>query len=516
MSEQDFGAGMENVTPIRSSDSAARLAPVPDTKSRQPCNIEAEQALLGAILVNNDVYAPVTEIIEGSHFFDPVHRSIFELLAERISRNSIATPVSLKAFEEGIPGLSELGGAEYLFKLADSAVSIHASKDFAREIYDLARRRNLIALGMNLTDQARTVDAKVPVDDIIEQSEKQLYELNESGRLRTGFQTFLESTKSAVEDAKNAASRHSKLAGLSTGLTDLDHRLGGLNRSDLIIVAGRPSMGKTALATNIAFNVAKNFNKFGRTGDADTADGGHVGMFSLEMSASQLAARILSVSSNITTSQLRRGQLSRDDFFRYAEAARQLQSLPLFIDDTPALTIAQLATRARRLKETHDLHLLVVDYLQLVRPTSERNSVVHEVSEISRGLKAIAKHLDIPVIAVSQLSRQVEQRDDKRPQLADLRDSGSIEQDADVVMFVFRQAYYDERKKPEESEDAAMHEWRVKMEEISRKAEVIIGKQRHGPIGTVELSFDAQFTLFGNKAEEGYADPGASSSHFAH
>ncbi len=506
---------MENVTPIRSADSTARLAPAPDSGSRRPCNIEAEQALLGAILSNNDIFAPVSETVEAEHFFDPVHHSIFELLSDRINRNSYASPVTLKAFAENIPGLSEVGGIDYLFKLADSAISIHASKDYAQEIYDLARRRRLIDLGMELADKARAVDAKTAVSDLIDESEQQLYQLSESGRLSSGFQSFVKSTNSAVEMAKLAVSRHSGLAGLPTGFVDLDRRLGGLHPSDLIIVAGRPSMGKTALATNIGFNVAKSYNKYGLTGDARSSDGGHVGMFSLEMSAAQLAARILSENSRITTSQLRRGQLHKDDFYRYAETARQLQTLPLFIDDTPALSIAQLATRARRLKEMHDLHLLVVDYLQLVRPTAERNSVVHEVSEISRGLKAIAKDLDIPVIAVSQLSRQVEQREDKRPQLADLRDSGSIEQDADVVMFVFRQAYYDERKKPDESDKAAMTEWRAKMEETSRKAEIIISKQRHGPIGTVELSFDSQFTLFGNRAQDGYEDPGMSSSDFA-
>ena len=506
---------MENVTPIRTGQMPTWLESVTDASGQQPCNIEAEQAILGAILSNNDVFSIVSEVLRSEHFFDPLHRSIFELLNDRITRNSYATPVSLKAFSGSIQGLSEVGGINYLFKLADSAISIHACKDYAREVYDLSRRRELITIGQEMIDKAKVADAKLTVGDLIEDSEQQLYNLSETGRRSQSFQSFLKATTSAVELAKLAASRHSGLAGLSTGLIDLDQKLGGLHPSDLLIVAGRPSMGKTALATNIALRVAKNYNKYGHTGDETSAEGGHVGFFSLEMSADQLATRVLAEACRITSSELRRGQLQKSDFHRFVQAARDFQNLPLFIDDTPALTIAQLSTRARRLKETHDLHLIVVDYLQLVRPTSERNSVVHEVSEISRGLKALAKNLNIPVIAVSQLSRQVEQREDKRPQLADLRDSGSIEQDADVVMFVFRQAYYLERKKPDESKPAEMTEWRAKMDEISRNAEIIIAKQRHGPIGTVELTFDAKFTQFGNKAQPGYSDPRVSSSDFS-
>ncbi len=508
---------MENVTPIRNIDRNIR----PEQPAGgalppgQPCNIEAEQALLGAIITNNDLFASISEIVQAEHFYDPVHRGIFQLLSDLINRNSYASTVTLQALADSVPGLSELGGGVYLAKLVASSTFIHASKDYAKEVYDLARRRSLIEFASQLTEKVRKPDAKTSVSDIIDESEQTLYNLSEIGRLQTGFQPFLNATTSAVQLAKLATSRQSGLAGLPTGFTDLDNRLGGLHPSDLIIVAGRPSMGKTALATNIAFNVARNFNSFGATGDSSSSDGGHVGIFSLEMSSAQLAGRILSEDCRITTSELRRGRLATADFKRYAESARRLHTLPLFIDDTPALSIAQLATRARRLKRMQDLHLLVVDYLQLVRPTSERNSVVHEVSEVSRGLKAIAKDLDIPVIAVSQLSRQVEQREDKRPQLADLRDSGSIEQDADVVMFVYRQAYYEERKKPDEDDNEAMEKWREKMDKILRKAEVIVSKQRHGPIGTVEMTFDASYTRFGNKALEGHSEDVIKSADFA-
>ena len=503
---------MDNVTRIRTADSQAAVPPALDPAQPPLCNIEAEQAILGAILSNNDVYSPVSEVIGAEHFFDPVHAGLFELLSERMDRNSRVSPVTLKTFVENVRGLAEVGGVEYLFKLAESAISVHASRDYAKEVYDLARRRELVALGREISDKAAKIEARRTVADLIHESEVQLYRLSETGQRDTGFQSFLKAATAAVEQASVASKRKSGLAGLPTGFIDLDSKLGGLHPSDLVIVAGRPSMGKTALATNIAFHVARNHSKGGFGG----SEGGYVGFFSLEMSSAQLAARILAETSRITTSQLRRSQLNADDFQRYALAARDLQSVPLFIDDTPALTISQIATRARRMKEMHNLHLLVVDYLQLVRPTADRDSRVNEVSEISRGLKAIAKDLDIPVIAVSQLSRQVENRDDKRPQLADLRDSGSIEQDADVVMFVFRQEYYQERTKPDEDDAAKMEKWRLKMDAVSGLAEIIIGKQRHGPIGTVDLTFESKFTLFGNKAKPGFTDPGANSNAFAH
>ncbi len=491
---------MDNVTQIRpgrpSLDSSNS-----DDQTGQPCNLEAEQALLGAILSNNDVFDPVSEIINSSHFFDPVHQDLFQLITERITRRSFASPVTLKSFVDNIPGLADLGGIDYLFRLANAAISIHLSKDFAQEIFDLSRRRQLMALGRELIDLSCKMDATKPVGDLIQDIEVQLFQLNEIGQRGTGFQSFVRATTDAVKLAHTAKSRTSRLAGLATGFVDLDRLMGGLHRSDLIIVAGRPSIGKTALATNIAFNVAKNYNRYGVAGDKDSIDGGHVGFFSLEMSAVQLAGRILAERSRIPAYKIRRGEINNHDFPKYVKAAKDLQAVPLFIDDTPALTIAQLATRARRLKEMQDLHLLVVDYLQLVRPTNSRENRVNAVSEVSQGLKAIAKELNIPVIAVAQLSRSVEGREDKRPQLSDLRESGSIEQDADVVMFVYREAYYQRRKEPAKTKHADHHKWQHKMDQIDRVAEVIIGKQRHGPIGSVELDFDETYTVFGNRAQ---------------
>ena len=299
-----------------------------------------------------------------------------------------------------------------------------------------------------------------------------------------------------------AHKRKGQLAGISTGLVDLDSKLGGLHKSDLLILAGRPSMGKTSLATNVAFNVARAYRRGTLSDGAEGAvEGGAVGFFSLEMSAEQLATRVLSDASEIPSERVRKGDLTEEEFQRFAAAARELEACPLYIDDTPALPIAQLAARARRLKRTHGLDLIMVDYLQLVRPGSAKDSRVNEVSEITQGLKAIAKELDVPVIALSQLSRQVESREDKRPQLADLRESGSIEQDADVVMFVFREEYYKEREKPGDHDLDAMASWQEEMEKLHGRAEVIIGKQRHGPIGTVELAFDGRFTRFSNLAK---------------
>jgi len=334
------------------------------------------------------------------------------------------------------------------------------------------------------------------------EAESALYKMAEQGKSESGFQSFLRAVTDAVQAANAAYQRDGGLAGISTGLLDLDRKLGGLHKSDLLILAGRPSMGKTSLATNIAFNIAKAYRR-GRLPDGSegTVNGGVVGFYSLEMSAEQLAARVLSEASEVPSEQIRRGDMTEAEFRRFVEAAKDLEACPLFIDDTAALPINQLAARARRLKRTHGLDVLFVDYLQLVRPASAKDSRVNEVSEITQGLKAIAKELDIPVVALSQLSRQVESRDDKRPQLSDLRESGSIEQDADVVMFVFREEYYKEREKPSEHELDKMATWQAEMERLHGRAEIVIGKQRHGPIGTVDLSFEGRFTRFGNLAK---------------
>ena len=464
-----------------------------------PHSIEAEQQLLGAILTNNDLFDRVAQILKAEHFYDPVHARIFETAAARIAKNNLASPVTLKAFLEDDAGLAELGGPAYLMRLAGAAISSFAVRDYAEMIYDLAIRRELIDVGNDIAAKAARVDVQSEPKEQIVEAEQKLYALAEQGQTEQGFQSFLTAVTDAVKVANAAYQREGGLAGVSTGLIDLDKKLGGLHRSDLLILAGRPSMGKTSLATNVAFNIARAYKKgITTSGEEGAIDGGVVGFFSLEMSAEQLASRILSEVAKIPSNQIRRGEFTESEFRRIVDAAKELEAAPLFIDDTPALPISQLAARARRLKRTHGLDALFVDYLQLVRGTGRSENRVNEISEITMGLKAIAKELDIPVVALSQLSRQVENREDKRPQLSDLRESGSIEQDADVVMFVFREEYYKEREKPGDHELDKMAIWQDEMERLHGKAEVVIGKQRHGPIGTVELSFEGQFTRFGN------------------
>ena len=479
---------------------AAKQAPqMADAQSVEtvPSNIELEQALLGGLLVNNDVFERVSPIIKPEHFYDPLHGEIFRIISNQIMGSKVANPATLKTFLDKHQGLQELGGPMYLVRLAEMGFSVHACRDYAEQIRDLSMRRSLMSIGDEMIHTAKIVDIESSANDLIQNAEQKLFTLAETGQDTTGFLQLLKGMNLALQEAKNATKRQQGLSGLATGLTDLDRRLGGLQPSDLLILAGRPSMGKTALATNIAFNIANSYKE--ADGD-DPQIGGTVGFFSLEMSLSQLAARILAEQSEIPASKVRLSDLDDDEFHKYADAADQLKACPLYIDDTPALTIAQIAIRARRLKRSLNgrLHLLVVDYLQLVKPAKKHDSRVNEVSEITQGLKAIAKELNIPVIAISQLSRQVESRDDKRPQLADLRESGSIEQDADVVMFVYRKEYYLSRTKPDENDELAMAKWDKQMEEEYGKAEVIIGKQRHGPIGTVDLLFKHHITKFEN------------------
>ena len=463
-----------------------------------PHNIEAEQQLLGAILTNNDIYDRIASLVKAEHFFEPVHQRIFEIAIAKIQKNALASPVTLKGYLEEDPGLKELGGPAYLARLAGAAISAFAARDYAQMIYDLAVRRELMRLGQDIASRAQAIEVENDPRDQIIEAEQRLYTLGEQGTVERGFVSFLKATTEAVQSALAAYQRDGGLAVISTGLADLDEKLGGLHPSDLLILAGRPSMGKTSLATNIAFNIAK-AHKRGklRDGSEGSVNGGVVGFFSLEMSSEQLAARILSEASQVPSENIRRGNLTEAEFRRFVEAAKALEASPLYIDDTPALPISQVAARARRLKRTRGLDVLMVDYLQLLRGSS-RDNRVQEVSEITQGLKAIAKELNIPVVALSQLSRQVESRDDKRPQLSDLRESGSIEQDADVVMFVYRDEYYREREKPGDHELDKMAAWKEVMEQVHGRAEVIIGKQRHGPIGHVELSFESQFTRFGN------------------
>lgn len=467
-----------------------------------PHSIEAEQQLLGALLTNNDLYDRISSVINSHHFYDPVHARIFEIASARITTNKLASPVTLKAFLAEDAGLTELGGASYLIRLTGAAISTFAVRDYAEMIYDLAIRRELISVGNDIAAKAARVDVESPPKEQIVEAEQELYRLADQGETKQGFQSFLMAVTDAVKVANAAYQREGGLAGVATGLTDLDKKLGGLHQSDLLILAGRPSMGKTSLATNIAFNIARAYKKgITASGEEGAIDGGVVGFFSLEMSAEQLATRILSEVAEIPSNQIRRGDFTENEFRRIVDAAKELEAAPLFIDDTPALPISQLAARARRLKRTHGLDALFVDYLQLVRGAGRTENRVNEISEITMGLKAIAKELNIPVIALSQLSRQVENREDKRPQLSDLRESGSIEQDSDVVMFVFREEYYKEREKPGDNELDKMVIWQEEMERLHGRAEVVIGKQRHGPIGSVELSFEGQFTRFGNIAK---------------
>lgn len=489
-----------------------RPAPVPaevEPAATIPHSIEAEQQLLGALLTNNEVYDKVSGLLKPDHFYDPVHRRIYEIAAARIQKGALASPVTIKGFLEDDEGLKELGGPAYLARLAGAAIAAYAARDYAQLIRDHALRRALIGLGQDITARASTLAVDSEPSDQIVAAEQQLYTLGEQGTTERGFQSFLKATTEAVNIALAAYERGGGLAGISTGLRDLDKKMGGLNKSDLIILAGRPSMGKTSLATNIAYNIAKAYQAGTRPdGSVGAVKGGVVGFFSLEMSAEQLAARILSEAAEVPSENIRKGDMPETDFRRFVEAAKSLEKAPLYIDDTPALPISQLAARARRLKRTHGLDVLIIDYLQLVRPASAKDSRVNEVSEITQGLKAIAKELEIPVIALSQLSRQVESREDKRPQLSDLRESGSIEQDADIVMFVFREEYYREREKPADHQIDKMAEWQALMERVHGKAEVIIGKQRHGPIGSVELAFEGRFTRFSDLARPYQGDGG--------
>jgi replicative DNA helicase len=479
-------------------------APEPLAFRQPPYNLEAEQALLGAILINNEAMDRVSGFLEPEHFYDPLHQRIFEVLGKLIQAGKQATPITLRTFFESAepiePGLSV---PQYLGRLAVNATTIINAAEYGRTIYDLATRRALIVIGEDMVNTAYDSPVDQPPEKQIEEVENRLYGLAESGKYGQGFLTFASALTQAIDMANNAYQRDGHLSGLATGLTDLDNKMGGLQPSDLIIIAGRPSMGKTALATNIAHHIARNFRTERQDdGTEKIVDGGVVGFFSLEMSAEQLATRILSEQSAIPSEKIRRGMILEDEFRRLVQASQNLANCPLFIDQTGGITIAQLAARARRLKRQRGLGLLVVDYLQLLAGGKRAGEGrVQEVSEITTGLKALAKELNVPIIALSQLSRAVEAREDKRPQLSDLRESGSIEQDADVVMFVFREEYYVERRKPAEG-TAEFSAWLADMERAHGKADVIIGKQRHGPVGTVTLSFEANFTRFGNLARD--------------
>ena len=487
-------------------DTALRKLPEEaTTEYRQaPHNVEAEQALLGAVLVNNEAFYRVSDFLEPRHFYEPIHQKIYEVTAGLIRAGKIATPVTLKTFLPPDADIAGLTPAQYLARLAAEATTVINAEDYGRTIYDLAVRRDLIRIGEDLVNVAYDAPVDLAPQVQIEDAERRLYELAETGRYDGGFLRFSDALKDAVDLASRAYQRDGHLSGLASGLVDLDQLMGGLQASDLVIIAGRPGMGKTALATNVAYNIAAEYRGKPRPdGSIETVSGGIVGFFSLEMSAEQLATRVLSEQTEIPSSRIRRGDISESDFAKLAAAAQMMQSIPLYIDETGGISIAQLAARARRLKRQRGLDLMVVDYIQLLSGSTRRamEGRVQEVTEITTGLKALAKELHVPILALSQLSRQVESRDDKRPQLSDLREFGSIEQDADVVMFVYRDEYYLRNKEPREGSEE-WFKWDTDLKAAENRAEIIIGKQRHGPTGTVKLSFEPQYTRFGNLARE--------------
>lgn len=471
-----------------------------------PNNIEAEQALLGAILVNNDAFYRVSDFLKAAHFYEPLHRKIFEVASELIRMGKMANPVTIKTFLPADEKVGDLTVAQYLARLAAEAVTVINASDYGRAIYDLATRRALITVGEDMVNIAYDAPVDMSPQEQIEDAERRLFELAETGRYDGGFESFTDAVKAAVDMANAAYMRDGHLSGISTGFRDVDRKLGGLQSSDLIILAGRPAMGKTSLVTNIAYNVASAYVPAQQAdGSIKAANGGVVGFFSLEMSSEQLATRIISEQTEISSSKIRRGEITESDFEKLVACSQMMQKVPLYIDQTGGISIAQLAARARRLKRQRGLDVIIIDYVQLMQGSSARASQnrVQEITEITTGLKALAKELNVPIIALSQLSRQVESRDDKRPQLADLRESGSIEQDADVVLFVYRDEYYLQNKQPEEG-TPEYEEWRLKFEKVKGKAELIIAKQRHGPTGTVELAFEGQFTRFSDLADESH------------
>ncbi len=487
-------------------DDAAASGKTPPAYRTLPHNLEAEQGLLGALLVDNRAMEKIGDFMKAEHFFIPAHRRIFQAIAIMIERGQTASPVTLKAYFEQDEGLTGVGGAEYLAELAASVITVINTEDYGRTVYDLHLRRELITLGEDMVTDAFDHDIERDANHSIEAAEARLFKLAETGQVKGGFISLKDSVKTAIAIAEKAYKTQGHVTGVTTGLRDLDRKLGGLHPSDLLILAARPSMGKTALAVNVAYAAAR---RYAETGGQE---GGRVGFFSLEMSADQLATRILADQASISGDAIRKGEIKQDDFRRFAEASQRMSQVPLYIDDTPALTIGALRTRSRRLARQHGLDLLVVDYLQLLQGSGSRQSEgnrVLEISEITRGLKAIAKELQIPVMALSQLSRAVESRGteatDKRPQLSDLRESGSIEQDADVVMFIFREEYYLSRMEPSMDEGEKYAQWQDRCAKAHNIAEVVVAKQRHGPIGTVRLHFDGQYTRFAD-LDEVHAD----------
>ena len=457
-------------------------------ENKLPSNIEAEQALIGSILVNNDIIDEISNIVNHENFYDPLHSKIYNLIENLHNKGMIANPITLKNSFENDAALSEIGGTEYLVKLTRFSSSVKQSIDYAKIVHEKFVKRELVQISETLSDEAVDETIDKTGENIIQDTEKSLFDLAERGTFRQSFLKFNQALDQTIEMATNAMKSDHGIVGVPTGLNDLDERLGGLHRSDLVIIAGRPSMGKTALATNIGYYAAKKI--------LDDNKKSSIAFFSLEMSSEQLSTRILSEQSRIKSNDIRRGKVTEEEFNRLIETSRNIHDLPLYIDETPAITISTLSNRARRIKRLFGLDLIIVDYIQLMTTSSKRyDGRVQEISEITQGLKALAKELSVPVLALSQLSRAVEQRDDKKPQLSDLRESGSIEQDADVVMFVFREEYYLERKEPKLG-TIEHGEWQAKMNDIIGSADIIIGKQRHGPTGNIQVEFEGIYTKF--------------------
>ncbi|MXP10261.1 replicative DNA helicase [Pseudoblastomonas halimionae] len=482
-----------------------------------PSNIEAEAAFLGAVLFDNRVIEELPVSLQPQHFFESIHEKIYERILQLIDRNATASPVSLKPYFEGDEALADLGGTGYLMQLSGTGLGTLAARELAKQIYDLALLRELVAVGRELVTGAMDTSEDISPQTQIENAESQLYKVAEGSATNESAKSFGTASMESLRQIELALKSGGKVSGKTTGFVSINSQTGGLHGSDLIIVAGRPGMGKSAIATNIAFNAAERLRTDREAGiDDKESIGAGVALFSLEMSADQLATRILAEQSGISSSALRMGKLSKEDFAQLAHASQRLAELPLYIDDTAGLTIAGLRARARRLKRRHNIGLIIIDYLQLLQGSGKRASDnrVNEISEISRGLKTLAKELEVPVIALSQLSRAVEQRDDKRPMLSDLRESGSIEQDADMVWFIYREDYYvaaREPKRPVETDDAAVHEthaaWMAEMERVYGLSELIVAKQRHGSTGKVRLRFEHKITKFSDLADEDYGSP---------
>jgi replicative DNA helicase len=462
------------------------LSIVKDQFKELPNNIEAEQAVIGSILVSNDIFDEISTIISSINFYDPMHQKIYEAIESLVYKGMLANPITLKNYFEDEK--DDLDVPEYLVKITKFSTSVRQAVEYSKIIYDMFVRRELIKISEQTIDSAKLNELDTNGQTIIENSERLLFDLAEKGSFNSSLVKFDEAMKQTIEMASAAYKNEEGIVGVPTGLRDLDDKLGGLHQSDLIIIAGRPSMGKTSLATNIAFNAAQKLQESGKKSS--------IAFFSLEMSSEQLSTRIISEQARISSNDIRRGRISDEQFDKFLETSKNIAELPLYIDETPAISIAAMSNRARRIKRLFGLDMIVVDYIQLMRGTTyNKDGRVQEISQITQGLKAIAKELGVPVVALSQLSRQVEQRDDHKPQLADLRESGSIEQDADVVMFVYREGYYLQRKEPREA-TVEHAEWQAKMNEVAHLAQIIIGKQRHGPIGNVTLEFEERFTKF--------------------